>query len=66
MNRARLNACEYEKFYGVHYDSTNATSPVTNNISIDIVLVMKIMAAWTTNILDVKRELLYGSFNENG
>ena len=65
MHRARLNDRGYEKFDGVHYDSANIASPVTNDESIKIVSVLTIMSAWTTKILDVKGALLHGEFTEN-
>ena len=65
VHRERLNACGYEQVDGVNYDSANIESPVTNYIITKIVLVLKIMAAWTTNILDVKVLFLHGGFNEN-
>ena len=65
VHRARLNARGYEKADGFNYDRANIASPVTNDISIKIVLVLAIMAAWTTNILDVKGALLHGEFTEN-
>ena len=63
--RERLNACGYYQVDGVNYDSANIESPVTNHIITKIVLVLKIMAAWTANILDVKVLFLHGGFNEN-
>ena len=45
VHRSRLNARGYEKIDGVHYDSANIASPVINDISIKVVLVLARMAA---------------------
>ena len=65
VNRARMNFHGYDKVDGVHYDSANITSPVTNDIRIKIVLVLVVMAACTTKILDIKLSFLHGKFTEN-
>ena len=62
---ARMNARGYEKIYGVNYESANISSPVTNDKSIKIVLVLVIIAACTTKVLDVKGSFLHGEFTEN-
>ena len=64
VHRARLNARGYEQADGFNYDRANIASSVTNDISIKIVLVLARMAAWKTNIIDVKGELLHGGFTE--
>ena len=65
VQRERLNACGYDQVDGVNYDSANIEYPVTNDMITKIVLILKIMAAWTANIIDVKVLLLHGGFNEN-
>ena len=49
----------------MNFESANIESPVTNDMITKIVLVLKIMEAWTANILDVKVLFLHGGFNEN-
>ena len=65
VQRERLNACGYDQVDGVNYDSANIESPVTNDMITKIVLILKIMAAWKANIIDVKVLFLHGGFNEN-
>ena len=65
VQRERLNARGYEQVDRVNYESANIKSPVTNDMITKILLVLKIMAAWTANILDVKVLFLHGGFNEN-
>ena len=65
VQREKMNATGYEQVDGVNYDSANIESPVTNDMIPKIVLVLKTMAAWTANILDVKLLFLHGGFNEN-
>ncbi len=43
--RARLlNACGYEQVDGEHYDKNTKSAPVTNEITINIVLILMILA----------------------
>eukprot|EP00979_Chaetoceros_neogracilis_P016407 scaffold7985_cov123-Chaetoceros_neogracile.AAC.1 len=63
--RARLNARGYEQVEGLHYDAANIAAPVTNEMSIRIVMVLALMAAWTAQIIDVKGAFLHGEFDEN-
>ena len=65
VNREILNACGYEQVYGVNCNSSNNSSPLTNDTRIKIVLELTIMAAYTTKIIDVKVSFLHGEFTEN-
>jgi hypothetical protein len=62
--RARINARGYEQADGLHYDSHNISAPVTNDVTIRIVLTLMIMAAWIGEILDVKGAFLHSDFDE--
>jgi hypothetical protein len=62
--RAKLNARGYKQVDGVHYDSHNISAPVTNNVTVCIVLTLMIMADWTGKTLDVKGTFLHGDFDE--
>ena len=61
---ARLNARGFHKVEGVHYDTTKISSPVTNNMSIRILMMLTLMAGWIANIADVKGEFLHEEFDE--
>ena len=63
--RARLNARGYEQVDGVHFDSSSIAAPVTNDITIRIVLILMLMASWYGELLDVNGAFLMGLF-ENG
>jgi hypothetical protein len=63
--RARLNARGYEQVDGVHYDSHNISAPVTNDVTIRIVMVLMIMGGWVGELLDVKGAFLHGDFEED-
>jgi len=56
--RARLNARGFEQIDGVHYDSTNIFSPVTNASTIRIIMVLSISNGWTNELIDVKGAFL--------
>jgi len=63
--RARINGRGYEQEAGVHYDPDNIASPVTNDMSIRIMMVLALMASWISWITDVKGAFLHGEFEEN-
>ena len=51
--RARLTGRGYEQVEGVHYDSTATSSPVTNDMSIRIIMILGLMAGWDCQLKDV-------------
>ena len=61
--RARINARGYEQVDGLHYDSHDISAPVTNDVTIRIVLTLMIMATWIGEILDVEGAFLHGDFD---
>jgi len=63
--RARLNARGYEQVDGIHYDENTKSAPVTNEMTIRMVLILLVMARWHAEILDVQGAFLKGRF-ENG
>jgi hypothetical protein len=63
--RARMNMRGYEQVDGKHYDSASISAPVTNDISIQTVMVLMLMAGWAAAMTDVKGAFLIGEF-ENG
>jgi hypothetical protein len=54
MLHGRLNARRFEQVEGVHYDGTSTHAPVMNAGTIQIVLILIIMADWQGQIVDVK------------
>jgi hypothetical protein len=60
--RARLNARGFEQIPGVHYDKTQISSPVVNEITIRMVLILICMARWHAMLLDVQGAFLCGVF----
>jgi hypothetical protein len=52
--RARLNARGYEQVDGIHYDSSNISSPVTNYVTIRIIMALMIIFKWSAQSVDVK------------
>ena len=60
--RARLNARGYEQIPGVHYDPKSVAAPVTNDITIRVVMTLMLMAGWFGELLDVKGAFLHGHF----
>jgi hypothetical protein len=62
--RARLNAIGYEQVDGQHFDSTNISSPFTNDATIGIVMILTIVFGWTVGLIDVQGAFLCGSFKD--
>jgi hypothetical protein len=62
--RARLNASGYEQVDGIHYDSSNISSPVTNDATIRIIMVLMIISKWSAQLVDVKGAFLCGNFKD--
>jgi hypothetical protein len=62
--RARLNAIGYEQVDGQHFDSTNISSPVTNDATIRIVMILTIIFGWTDGLIDAQGEFLCGNFKD--
>ena len=62
--RARLNARGFEQVDGEHFKSNSIASPVTNNITICIVLVLMLLAGWHGELIDIKGAFLHGDFED--
>ena len=61
--RGRLNARGYEQVDGSHYASDSIAAPVTNPITVCIVLMLYCMHSnWTSAIIDVEGVFLQGQF----
>ena len=59
--RGRLNACGYEQVDGSHYVSDSIAAPVTNPITVQIIIMLYCMnCTWTSAITDVEGEFLQG------
>ena len=63
--RARLNMRGFEQQDGDHYDSASISSPVTNDVSIRVLLTIMLMANMNAYIVDVQGAFLHGEF-DNG
>ena len=59
-----LDASEFQQMEGVHYDAADIASPVTNDMSIRIMMVLALMAGWIAKIIDVKGAFLHEYFDE--
>jgi hypothetical protein len=61
---AQLNAWGFQQIPGVHDGPKSVAAPVTNDITIHIVMVLMLMAAWFGELLDVKGALVQGDFGQ--
>ena len=55
---ARVVARGSEQIEGLHYDGASITAPVTNDMSIRIIMVLALMAGRASKIVDVKGAFL--------
>ena len=62
--RARVVARGFEQIEGLHYDGASIAAPVTNDMSIRIIMVLALMAGWASKIVDVKGAFLRGEFED--
>ena len=59
---ARLNARGFEEIEGEYYGLNHVSSPVTNEVTIRIVLMLIIMADWASYLADINEVFLLGNF----
>ena len=62
--RGRSNACGFKKVDGQSYDSFNIHAPVTNNVTVRLVLVLILLTGWVAHIVDAKGAFLHGQFEK--
>ena len=62
--RGRLNARGFKQVDGIHYDGTSIHSPVTNAVTIRIILTVMLMAMWLAHLTDVNGAFLLGKFTD--
>jgi hypothetical protein len=60
--RARLAAIGFQQIDGHNYDESSKAAPVANEITVRIILIMIVMAAWTAEIVDVRGVFLHREF----
>ena len=60
--RGRLNVRGFKQVEGQHYDAANIHSPVTNVITVHIILTLICMAGWVAHVMDVKGAFLHGEY----
>ena len=58
--RGRLNARGFKQEDEIHYDSTSIHAPVTNAVTVRIVLTLMLMAGWMAQVVDVEGAFLHG------
>ena len=63
--RARLYARWYEKVDGDHYERSPIASPITNYITIRVVMIRMPMENWYGDLIDSKGAFLMGKFDNN-
>ena len=62
--RARLTARGYEQEDGVHFDEHTIASPVVDDLTVRIIMVLTIMGSWEPQLVDVKGAFLHGTFED--
>jgi hypothetical protein len=59
-----LNACGYKQVEGVHYNRSSSHTPVTNAGTIQIVIMLMLMANWLGWMADVNGKFLHWEFKD--
>ena len=62
VRRARLAMRGFEQVKDTHYDPESTAAPVTNDVTIRIIMTLALMAGWVGHIVDVKGAFLHGEF----
>ena len=60
-----MNARGFKQVEGEMYQSNSIAAPVTNDVTIQVVLTMMLLAYWQGQIVDINGTFLHGHF-ENG
>ena len=63
--RGRLNAHGFKQKEGVHFKKNSISSPVTNEVTIRIVLVIILVMQLLAGVLEVKGAFLQGEFDSD-
>ena len=62
--RPRMYLRSFEQIEGKHYEEDKIHSPVTNETSVRIVMILGIIAGWYSQIVDMKRAFLCGRLDQ--
>ena len=63
--RARIIARDYEQIDGIHFDGSSISSPVRNEFTVRVILVLGLMADWVFDLIDVHGAFLLGLFEDD-
>jgi Reverse transcriptase (RNA-dependent DNA polymerase) len=65
-HRARINANGFKQLEGLHYDSSSASYPVTNDTTIRVIFALAMLAGWKgyVIVIDIKGAFLNGRFDK--
>jgi hypothetical protein len=61
--RARITARGYEQVKGVHYHENEKAAPVVLDATVNVVLILMIIAKWMGEVMDVVGAFMNGEFN---
>ena len=61
-HRARVNTRGFEQIDGIHCDENDKAAPAVSDITIRIFMVLIVMAAWFTQVVDVNGAFLLSDF----
>lgn len=63
--QAQINAQGYEQVNGIHYDLTPKSAPVANEVRIQAILTLAVMANWGMQLLDLRGAVLSSRFEDD-
>ena len=63
VRMTRLNINGFEQIEHVHYDPSSTASPITNDVTIRVMLTIALMASWIAHIVDMKDRFQLNCWN---
>jgi hypothetical protein len=60
--QGRINVQGFKQVEGQHYDASSISAPVTNGMTIKLVLTLMLASDGVAHVVDVKGAFLYGEF----
>ncbi len=58
----RINVCGFKKVGGQHYDASSISAPVTNDMTIKLVLMLMLASGGIAHVVDIKGAFLHSEF----
>ena len=61
---ARLNICSYKQECGIHYKYNEISSPIVNDITVQVIFIIILITRFDSHIVDINSTFLLVHFND--